>query len=120
MFVYITNNQLVGEIPLNNSRFERKVTIFNGNEKMFEAFWVIFIIGLGLFCLTVILVRLWALKKKNYWKKQKMPYVESKLLLGSFASTFVLKKCITDACSNIYKKKEDHVIGKVFQPTISL
>lgn len=79
---------------------------------MFEAFWVIFIVGLGLFCLTVILVRLWALKRKDYWKTQKMPYVESKLFLGTFASTFVLKKCITNACSKIYKKKDDHVIGK--------
>lgn len=79
---------------------------------MYEAFWVIFIIGLGLFCLTVILVRVWALKRKNYWKTQKMPYIESKIFLGTFASTFVLKKCITDACSKIYKRKEDHVIGK--------
>lgn len=77
-----------------------------------EAFCVVFIIGLGLFCLTVILVRLWAMRRKNYWKKHQMPHIESKLLLGNFASTFILKKCITDAFSNICKENEDHVVGK--------
>lgn len=79
---------------------------------MYESFWVIFIIGLGLFSLTVILVRLWALKKKNYWKNQKMPYAESRLLFGTFGPTFLLKKCIIDAFSDIYKDREEHVIGE--------
>lgn len=44
----------------------------------------------------------WALKRKNYWRDQDVPHVESPILFGNFYKTFFLREPVTDAFDRIY------------------
>lgn len=68
----------------------------------YELLPLLLIAGLALFALAVILVRIWAIRKRNYWKSQDVPYIDSPLILGHFSRSFILKKPITDTCNEIY------------------
>lgn len=67
-----------------------------------ESFPLFVIIASAISVIVFILVRIWGIKKRNYWKTQKVNTVDSTLLLGHFARSFIFKKPISERCQEIY------------------
>lgn len=65
----------------------------------------------------------WGLYKSLYWKRRKIPSVESKPLIGSLSEMLKLRKCVAEQFSDFYfdeKTKDMPFVGMhiFYKPTI--
>lgn len=83
--------------------------------KMYEEYILLgLMIAFALFALFYVLIRVWAIRKRNYWKTQDIPFIDSPLMLGPFSKSFILKKPISETCEEIYNHasvKDKPIVG---------